>query len=65
MAAERIRGRLFTPSVTAPKQASDAAPPPSYIGLPQRFCKAKDLWEEGEGGKEIRRTPIMRKRALL
>ena len=26
-------------------------PPPrarSYIGLPQRFCEAKDLWEEGE-----------------
>ena len=21
------------------------------IGLPQRFCEAKDLWEEGEGGK--------------
>ena len=25
--------------------------PPSYIGLPQRFCEAKDLWEEREGGK--------------
>ena len=22
--------------------------PPSYTGLPQRFCEAKDLWEEGE-----------------
>ena len=26
-------------------------PPPSYIGFPQRFCEAKDLWEEGGGGK--------------
>ena len=25
--------------------------PPSYIGFPQRFCEAKDLWEEGGGGK--------------
>ena len=41
MAAERIRGRLFTPSV----------------------CFADTSL--GEGGKEIRRTPIMRKRALL
>ena len=24
-----------------------------YIGLPQRFCEAKDLWEESEGGKEV------------
>ena len=22
-----------------------------YIGLPQRFCGAKDLWEECKGGK--------------
>ena len=40
MAAERIRGRLFTPSV----------------------CFADTSL--GEGGKEIRRTPIMRKRTL-
>ena len=24
-----------------------------YIGLPQRFCGAKDLWEESKGGKEV------------
>ena len=26
--------------------------PPSYIGLPQRFCEAKDLWEEEQRASE-------------
>ena len=38
----------MTPSAARPQ--GGRAAPPSYIGLPQRFCEAKDLWEEGEGG---------------
>ena len=26
--------------------------PPSYIGLPQKFCEAKDLWEEEQRASE-------------
>ena len=31
---------------------SGRAAPPLYIGLPQRFCEAKDLWEEEERASE-------------
>ena len=36
----RLCGDAVTPS------ASLRSAPPFYIGLPQRFCEAKDLWEE-------------------
>ena len=38
----------MTPSAARPQ--GGRAAPASYIGFPQRFCEAKDLWEEGEGG---------------
>ena len=39
----------MTPSAARPQ--GGRAAPASYIGFPQRFCEAKDLWEEGGGGK--------------
>ena len=57
-----IRGAaaLFTPYVSLPRKGAlqrrgdsfrPCGAPPSYIGLPQRFCEAKDLREESEGAK--------------
>ena len=39
-----------TPSAARP--LCGRAAPPSYIGLPQRFCEAKDLWEEEQRASE-------------
>ena len=58
-------GDAVTPSAARPQ--SGRAAPPSYIGLPQRFCGAKDLREEEQRASEQsrERSERLAKFALL